>query len=456
MFDEIPHDDEVERAVLGAALFDSEIAADIVQAVSPSDFYNPANKASFAAVTALTRRGLIADVLSVTQELRANGCLDDVGGMAYLTSVCGSVFTTANTEFFCQSLTDLANRRRLIRAAQRIAEAAMKGGDVADLMDKAEAAVCSVGNRRQSGRSRHVSEILPEVYTAIERRYDGEEFGVVASGLPDLDNMLGGGFRESELVIVAGRPGMGKSALCGDLTANVAGTQGKAVVIFTLEMSDRQFVQRIMAREARVNGKALQLGHVREDQWQDLNRAMGAMNRWPLHVSDQPDTSPMRMRAECRRLAQEGPLGMIIVDYIGLLDSDGGRDGDNRVQEVSKITRSLKRLAKEFSVPVIALSQLNRGVESRTNKRPMLSDLRESGSVEQDADKVLLLYRDEYYNPDSDAKGIAEIIIAKHRSGEVGTVKASFNKALTSFEPMGLTPEAKTGPAMWAPKGGAA
>jgi replicative DNA helicase len=216
-------------------------------------------------------------------------------------------------------------------------------------------------------------------------------------------------------------------------------------VIFTLEMSDSQLVQRILAREARVNGKVLQLGNLREEHWTAVNRSMSAMQNWPLHVDERGEMSPMLMRAECRRLSRSSPLGLVIVDYIGLLDGDGGRDSENRTQEVSKITRSLKRLAKEFACPVIALSQLNRAVEARTNKRPMLSDLRESGSVEQDADKVLFLYRDEYYNPDSDAKGIAEIIVAKHRSGEIGTVKAAYNKAITSFSSLELTPHIESG-----------
>jgi len=367
--------------------------------------------------------------------LRDNDALERIGGAAYLRRLLESTVNAVNVDQYAKIVLDKWLRRRLIQAGQQAAALGYDAGsETAQLLDKAEQYIFEVTQGRIQRSLVPVSDVLIDIFTQLETRHEqGDEFAGVPSNFYDLDAMTQG-FHASDLIIVAARPAMGKTSFCLSIGYNIASLCNLPVVCFSLEMSKEQLVQRLLCSEAEVDSHRLRSASISEIEWQRLGKAMGKVANVPLFIDDSPSITLTEMRSKARRLKSEqnGKLGMVLIDYLQLME--GG--GDNRVQEISRITRGLKAMARELQVPVMALSQLSRGVESRTNKRPMLSDLRESGSIEQDADIVIMLYRDEYYNPDTQDRNIAEVIIAKHRNGPVGTAKLLFQNQFTRFKNM--------------------
>jgi replicative DNA helicase len=439
MSDTMPHDDDLERAVLGAAMYDAQAQAEVMHLLTPDAFYGNGHRMIFQAIARLSATRQTADLLATAGALRVAGQLDDVGGPGYLAALVNDVYTTANVEHHAGRLNELASRRRLIRSAmEMIAGAQDERRRLGEVIEAAERGVSGAAGFDAGRDIRRLSDVMSKAYQDIERRQSGEDDGrFISFGYPDLD-ATAVGMSPGEMVLLAARPAMGKTALAAGIAAAVAGAQGRPVMLFSLEMTSESIARRLMATNAKVNGMAMQMtGAMRDGDWDKLAKAMGRMGDWPLYIDDNGEVTSQQMRAKCRRVQREaGQLGLIIVDHIGLMEPDG--KAENRTQEMSRISRGIKLMAKEFDCPVLVLSQLNRQVEQRTNKRPMLSDLRESGSLEQDADKVLFVYRDAYYDPESKEGDTAEVIVAKHRDGTTGTVKLFYSKATAAFETLGF------------------
>jgi replicative DNA helicase len=427
-----PQSLESEQAVLGALLVSSEGVSRIVDVLDPEYFYRKAHQVIYAAMLDLYEKNEPIDIVTVSQYLKDEGKLDTVGGRQYITDLSLSVATTANLEYYAKLVQEKALLRHLIKAGTEIVGSCYEETDADHAIDKAEHLIFTLAQRRNMQQLTHIRNIVESSFQKIEQRYENRDaLAGIPSGFYDLD-ALTSGFQSSDLIIVAARPSMGKTALCLNIAQNVAIEHGKPVAVFSLEMSKEQLVQRMLCSEARIDANRLRTGHMHTNDWTDLARAMGRLGEAPLYIDDSPLINPLEIRAKARRLkAEMKDLGLIIIDYIQLLQSR--KQSDNRVQEVSEISRSLKTLAREIDVPVIALSQLSRAVEARQNKRPMLSDLRESGSIEQDADIVMFIYRDDYYNPESELRGEAEIIISKQRNGPTGTVNLLYQASITRF-----------------------
>ena len=368
------------------------------------------------------------DTVTIATALERDDELEGVGGMEYLLSLDQVSATAANVDHHAKLVHDLAEIRRLITACTEII-AKSQGGDYEDtesLLDEAQRLIYEIGSKRRQGSFVHMKDALQEVLEKVRQAFESKAAVTgVPSGFTDLDKMTAG-FHEGDLVILAGRPGMGKTAVALNLASNAARMANVSVAIFSLEMPTNQLITRMLACEAEVNSKHMQTGFLDNQQIERLIAGVRAMNDWSIHVDDTPGATVMEVRAKCRRIASDKslpPLGMILIDYLQLMRSPSAR---SREQEISEISRNLKGLAKELKVPVIALSQLNRGVESRPNKRPMMSDLRESGAIEQDADIIMFVYRDEYYHEDSEDKGLAELNLVKHRNGALGGIKLKF------------------------------
>lgn len=431
-----PHNIEAEQACLGACLIDAEALDRITEVLSGGeDFYREAHGEIFAAMVALAEGNSNIDLITVCDKLRDLGKLEQVGGAAYLDSMVTVVGSSAHAASYARIVAETATERRLQQAGQQIQRIAAEGElAVADKVDQAEELVFSVADRRKAQELMHVKPILETTFDELYERYQQkEEITGIATGFRELDGMTAG-FQKSNLIILAARPSMGKTAFVLSMAQNVVLNKKRpaTVAMFSLEMASTELCQRVLCSVARVNAQDVRTGRMREEDWQAITRAMNQLNEAPLFIDDTAAITPLEMKAKCRRLQKRHGLDMVIIDYLQLMK--GGTKIENRAQEISQISRQLKMLAKELNIPVVALSQVGRGVEQRQDKRPGLSDLRESGAIEQDADVVAFIYRDEYYHPQTEDVGIAEVIIGKQRSGPVGTVRLSFVKRFAAFE----------------------
>jgi replicative DNA helicase len=430
-----PQNLDAEESVLGAMML-SPGAIAVVSEVLSSDgreFYRESHAKIYRAALGLYVKGEPVDAITLADELDERGELEEVGGKARIQELAATVPATANAGHYAQILRETATLRGLIRAGGEIARLGWdRPGETTELVDQAEQIVFDLSQQRARGEFSHIEELLKESFERITALYEsGADVTGVPSGFRDLDRVTSG-FQEGNLVIVAARPSMGKSALGLCIAANLAVRKSIPVALFTLEMSKSEVTQRLMCSEAKVESQRLRTGKLAADDWPRLTAACDKLAKAPIYVDDTGSITMMEIRSKARRLKGKHPeLGLIIVDYLQLMTS--GTTAENRVQEVSQISRSLKVLARDLDVPILALSQLSRAVEQRHDKRPILSDLRESGSLEQDADIVVFVYRDEYYNDESDQQGLAEIHVAKHRNGPTDTVKLSFLRRYAKF-----------------------
>ncbi|MFN2198968.1 MAG: replicative DNA helicase [Anaerolineales bacterium] len=429
----VPHSREAEEAVIGAVLINPEAYYDVAQFLKVDDYYFHRNRYIWEAFVRLNERRTPIDFLTVSEELEQMGRLAEIGGAAYLTALINNVPTSLHAEAYGHIVEETAIRRRMIEAANQIAKLAYQEEiGIGAVMDDAEKAIFGVSERRLTRDLQSIQEVLGDYYDRIGQLAgrDDELFGV-PTGFLDLDKLLGG-LQPSDLLIVAGRPGQGKTGFLLTLAKNAAQLYKKKVAIFSLEMSNEQLVQRILAQETAIDMQRLRTGKLEDSEWPLFTQAIETLGNTRVFLDDTPGITPMQLRTKCRRLHMEYGLDLIIVDYLQLM-SGGGRN-ENRVQEVSFISRNLKVLARELNVPVFAAAQLSRAVEQRADKRPVLSDLRESGSLEQDADIVMFIYRPDQYEQDTVKQNLAEIIVAKHRNGPVGSVELVFRKSLAKFE----------------------
>jgi replicative DNA helicase len=429
----VPYVRDAEEAVLGAVLVNPETYYDVAQFLSADDFFLHRNRWIWEAFHGLTEQRIPIDVLTVSEELERKSRLDEAGGAAYLAALIGNVPTSLHAEAYGHLVEETATRRRLLEAANSIARLAYQTDSlIEDVVNDAEKAVFGVSERRLTHELQPIKSVLSEYYDRIDylARHRDESLGV-PTGFIDLDRLLGG-MQSSDLLIIAGRPGQGKSGFCLSVAKNASQLFKKHVAVFSLEMSNEQLVQRLVAQETSINSQRLRLGDVHDDEWPLFTQAVSTLSDTSIFLDDTPAITPLQLRTKCRRLHMEFGLDLIIVDYLQLMTGESRME--NRVQEVSYISRNLKVLARELNVPVLAAAQLSRAVEQRSDKRPILSDLRESGSLEQDSDVVLFIYRPDQYEEDTLKENVAEIIVAKHRNGPVGSVELVFRKDLAKFE----------------------
>ena len=430
-----PHDIEAEQAVIGSMLTDKDAVMAAVEKLKPENFYRDDNKAIYEAMTTLYNKAEPVDLITVKDELETMGLFDKIGGMEYLALLPAKVPTTANVDKYITIVQEKAILRNLIKTANEIIELGYDGTeDVEDIMNGAEKKIFDlIQNKNKSGLS-PIKDVLIESISKLEELYNRKQHITgVATGFSELDYMTTG-LHGSELILLAARPAMGKSAFALNIAANAAIKSNVPVAIFNLEMSKDQLVDRILSSEAMVDSNKIRTGKLEEGDWSSVASILGKLSEAQIYIDDTPGISVMEIRTRCRKLKMEKDIGLIIIDYLQLVQGSNNRKNGSREQEIAEISRSLKILAKELNVPVIALSQLSRAVEQREDHRPMLSDLRESGSIEQDADIVMFLYRDDYYNKDSEDKGLTEVIIAKHRGGSTGKVKLLWMGNYTRFE----------------------
>jgi replicative DNA helicase len=433
-----PQNLDAEQAVLGALMVDRELMSVLGEIVQRSDFYAPHHATIFENLQRLYERGEPIDKVSVAEELRRRKLLDDVGGAEFLSRLLDSVPTTASAEYYARVVAEKAILRSLIGAGSRIAQIGFEpSDDVDETLDRCEQMIFQIG-RRQGAGFVLVKDLLKPAFEQIDKLYhqQGQVTGV-PSGFKRLDQFTAG-FQAGELIIVAARPSMGKTSLALNITMHAARDAGKAAALFSLEMSNEQLVQRLLSGEAKLDAQRLRTGNIKDEEWSDITAAMGVLAEVPIYIDDSAALTVSEVRSRCRRLKANTGLDLIVVDYLQLLRPSNPRV-TSRVEIIDEICRGLKALAKELKVPVIALAQLNRSPEMRNDKRPMLSDLRESGGIEQEADVVAFIYRDEYYNPPTpENEHLAEIIIAKQRNGPTGTVMLRFDKKFTTFSDVDL------------------
>jgi replicative DNA helicase len=425
---------DAEEAVLGGMLLSPGAIAAVSEILDQSDFYRESHGRIYRAALALYAKGEPVDAITVVDELEERGELEEVGGRARLHELAALVPATANAAHYARIIREAATLRGLIRSGGEISRLGWEGvGEATELVDRAEQIVFALSQQRVSGDFAHIEELLRESFERITALYEsGTDVTGVPTGFRDIDRLTSG-FQAGNLVIVAARPSMGKSAFGLGIAANLAVRLGTPVAIFTLEMSKAEVTQRLMCSEAKVESQRLRTGRLAPEDWPRLTAACDKLAKAPLFVDDTGSVTMMEIRSKARRLKSKHPeLGLIVIDYLQLMTS--GTTAENRVQEVSQISRNLKLLARDLDIPILAMSQLSRAVEQRHDKRPILSDLRESGSIEQDADLVAFLYRDDYYNgEESEQQGIAEVIVSKHRNGPTDTVKLAFQKRYTKF-----------------------
>jgi replicative DNA helicase len=427
----IPHNVEAEEAVVGSLLIDPEALFRVTPFLEANDFYVQKNAWIYDAIISLHERRDPIDLVTLCDELERREQLEEIGGAAYITRLINSVPSAFHVESYGRIVENAAVRRRLISAASQIAQFAYREDQGIELtVDKAENVLFGVSQRRISRELAPIQDVIHRYYDRIEYLYahQGEPLGV-PTGFVDIDRILGG-FQRSDFILIAARPSVGKTSLCLSMARNAA-RYGKHVGVFSLEMASEQVVQRIVSGETGIDAQRLRLGNLREEEWPLFVQATGNIADLPIFIDDTPSISAMQLRTKARRLHAEHGLDLVFIDYLQLMTSDTRTE--NRVQEVSHISRSLKGLARELNVPVVAASQLSRAVEQRTEKRPVLADLRESGSLEQDADVVLFIYRDEMYHPETEQQNIAEVMVSKHRNGPTGTVQLFFQKNLAQF-----------------------
>ena len=428
-----PHDIEAEQAVIGSMLTDKDAVMVAIEKLKAGSFYRDDNKAIFEAMVNLYSRSEPIDIVTVKDELESMNMFDKVGGLEYLALLPDKVPTTANVEKYINIVEEKAILRNLIKTANEIIDLGYDPTeDVEDIMNKAEKKIFDIAqNKNQKGYS-PIKDVLIESFTKLEELYNQKKHITgVPTGFSKLDYRTAG-LHGSELILLAARPAMGKSAFALNIATNAALKAKVPVAIFNLEMSKEQLVDRILCSEAMVDSNKVRTGNLEEEDWVKLANVVGPLSDTNIYIDDTPGISVMEIRTKCRKLKMEKNIGLVIIDYLQLVKASNNKNG-SREQEIAEISRSLKILAKELNVPVIALSQLSRAVEQRPDHRPMLSDLRESGSIEQDADIVMFLYRDDYYNKDSEDKDLTEVIIAKNRSGETGVVKLLWMGSYTKF-----------------------
>lgn len=430
-----PQNVEAEQCVLGAMLIDKNAISKVAEMLRSEDFYKEIHKLIFTRIMELHRKNEAVDLITLVENLKKHNQLDEVGGVAYISFLANAVPTAANIEYHAKIVNEKGVLRQLISVATQIAGSGYEAReDLEQIVDKAEKSILEISTRNTGGDFAPIKNILIDAFNRINKlQTSGAAITGVPTGFKDLD-ILTAGLQPSDLILIAARPSMGKTALVLNIAQHAAIREKKSVALFSLEMSKEQLVQRMLCCEAPIDSQKMRIGALEENDWLKLIDAADKLNGSNIYIDDTPGISVMQMRSKARRLKAEHGLDLLIIDYLQLMQgsSSSGRN-ENRQQEISEISRSLKALARELSVPVIALSQLSRSVESRQIKRPMLSDLRESGSLEQDADIVAFLYREDYYDKETENKDITEIIIAKHRNGPVETVNLLFQKHFTRF-----------------------
>ncbi|WP_010290549.1 replicative DNA helicase [Kurthia massiliensis] len=429
----MPHNQEAEQSVIGAIFLEPQALVTASEVLVPEDFYHSAHKIIFETMQTLNDQRKAIDTITVAEELANKNLLDDVGGITYITEIASAVPTAANVTFYANIVAEKSVLRRLIRTATKIVEDGYTREDeVAELLGEAEKQIMEVASRKNSSDFKHIKGVLVETYDHVEQLQNrkGDVTGI-PTGFRDLDRLTAG-FQRGDLIIVAARPSVGKTAFALNVAQAVGTKTDENVAIFSLEMGAEQLVMRMLCAEGNIDAQVLRTGALTTEDWSKLTLAMGTLSRAGIYIDDSAGIRVNDIRAKCRRLKQEHGLGMILIDYLQLIQGPG-KSGQNRQQEVSDISRALKGLARELEVPVIALSQLSRGVEQRQDKRPMMSDLRESGSIEQDADIVAFLYREDYYDKETEDANTIEIIVAKQRNGPTDTVKLAFKKEFNKF-----------------------
>jgi replicative DNA helicase len=434
-----PQNIEAEQAVLGSILLKADTFGKVLEIVRPEDFYKESHRLIFEVMIDLFEKNEPQDVLTVSNLLRDTNRLDDAGGPTYLATLTSIVPVTSNISSYAKIIREKSILRRLIEVNTDIAARCYEEqNDIDILVDEAEQAIFDIAGKKSGQNFTPIKSIVPEAFATVEQLYKRKELITgVPTGYIDIDRMTAG-LQPSDLIIVAARPSMGKTSFAMNIAQNAALVEKTGVAVFSLEMSKEQLVMRLLSSAGRIDSQRIRTGKLHNEDWDKLTRAVGMLSEAPIYIDDTPAISVLEMRAKVRRLAAQHDIGLIIVDYLQLMRGRGNIE--NRTQEISEISRSLKALAKEHNVPVIALSQLNRGLESRTDKRPMMSDLRESGAIEQDADVICFIYRDEVYNKSEDNpdRGIAEIIIGKQRNGPTGISRLTFIKEFTMFENMSI------------------
>jgi replicative DNA helicase len=436
-----PHSVEAEQSVLGGILLDTTAWDKITDLVNEADFYRFEHRLIFRHISRLTEHAKPVDVITVAESLESNAELEKAGGLSYLGSLAQNVPSAANIQRYAEIVRERSIMRLLAEVGSDIATSAYNPGgrDARQLLDEAESRVFEISEAGERGKQGfvHIPPLLTQVVERIETLYgrdNASDVTGIATGFTDLDTMTSG-LQPGDLVIVAGRPSMGKTAFSINIAEHVALEVNKPVAIFSMEMGGTQLAMRMIGSVGKLNQHTLRTGKLEDDDWSRMTHALGRLNDAPIFIDETAALNSLELRSRARRLhRQNGELGLIVIDYIQLMSSTSSKGGENRATEISEISRSLKALAKELQVPVIALSQLNRSLEQRPNKRPIMSDLRESGAIEQDADLILFIYRDEVYNKDTPDKGRAEIIIGKQRNGPIGTVELTFRGEYTRFD----------------------
>ena len=434
MMRSLPQSIEAEQSVIGAMIIDKSAIAQVLEKLNEDDFYRDGHKTIYKAVKEMYAKDMAVDLVTILEYLKTTDMLDKAGGVTYISELSASVPTTANLSSYIKIVEEKSTLRKLIKASTAIIEESYNnGGDVEKVIDLAQKKVFDIAEKKDSKEYEPLANVLERGFLEIERLFNNRgAITGVGSGIKDLDAKTSG-FQKGDMVLIAARPSMGKTTFSLNIAENAALKEGKSVVIFSLEMSKEQLAYKLLCSQANVDMLKLRTGNLEDDDWERIARATGPLAKAKIYIDDTAGITVMDMRSRARRLKAEHGLDLIVVDYLQLMQGSGKRNtSGDRQQEVSEISRSLKALARELDVPVLALSQLSRGVEARQVKRPMLSDLRESGSLEQDADIVAFLYREDYYNPETENKH-TELIIAKHRNGPVDTVNLFFHKQFTKF-----------------------
>ena len=428
----LPQSIEAEQSVIGSMIIDKNSIAKVMESLEEEDFYTDGHKAKYKAILEMFRNDMAVDLVTLLEYLKSTNMLERAGGVTYITELSASVPTTANLSAYIKIVSDKSTLRKLIKASTTIIEESYNKQDkVESVVDIAEKKIFNIAENRTSKDFEPLSDVLERGFLQIEKLFNNKgEITGVGSGFTDLDSMTSG-FQSGDMILIAARPSMGKTTFALNIAEHAALREHKSVVIFSLEMSKEQLAYKLLCSEANVDMLKLRTGALEDSDWENIARATGPLSKAKVYIDDTAGVTVMEMRSKCRRLKLEYGIDLIVIDYLQLMS--GGSGTDNRQQEVSEISRSIKALAKEMECPVIALSQLSRAPEQRADHRPMLSDLRESGSIEQDADLVMFLYRDEYYNKETEDKNIGECIIAKQRNGPVGTVKMAWLGQYSKF-----------------------
>ena len=437
MMRSLPQSIEAEQSVIGAMIIDKSAIAQVFEKLNEDDFYRDGHKVICKAIREMYAKDMAVDLVTILEYLKTTDMLDKAGGVTYISELSSSVPTTANLSSYIKIVEEKSTLRKLIKASTSIIEESYNsGGDVEKVIDLAQKKVFDIAEKKDSKEYEALSDVLERGFLEIERLFNNRgAITGVGSGIKDSDAKTSG-FQKGDMVLIAARPSMGKTTFSLNIAENAALKEGKSVVIFSLEMSKEQLAYKLLCSQANVDMLKLRTGNLEDDDWERIARATGPLANAKIYIDDTAGISVMDMRSKCRKIKMEHGIDMILIDYLQLMSGSAG--SDNRQQEVSEISRSIKALAKEMECPVIALSQLSRAPEQRADHRPMLSDLRESGSIEQDADVVMFLYRDEYYNKETEEKGIGECIIAKQRNGPVGTVKMAWIGAHSKFADLEL------------------